>query len=64
MDLLPSNRLFKFGDQTCGSMGSLSLKIPGPTGVLYLYVDVVEPDIPLLVGLDLMDKHRLQFLSI
>jgi hypothetical protein len=64
MDLLPSNRLFKFGDQACRSMGSLNLKIPIPTGVLDLYVDVMEPDIPLLVGLDLMDKHRLQFLSV
>jgi hypothetical protein len=25
---------------------------------------VVQPDIPLLVGLYLMDKHRLQFLSV
>jgi hypothetical protein len=52
MDLLPSNRLFKFGAQTCRSMGSLNLKIPVPTGVLDLYVDVMETDIPLIVGLD------------
>jgi hypothetical protein len=27
-------------------------------------VDVVEPDIPLLIGLDTLDKHGLQFLSV
>jgi hypothetical protein len=54
MELLPRNRLFKFGDQTFRSMGTLNLKIPVPNGVLDLYVDVVQPDIPLLVGLDLM----------
>jgi hypothetical protein len=27
MDLLPSNRLFKFGDQACRSMGSLRLSV-------------------------------------
>jgi hypothetical protein len=43
-------------------MGSLKLIVP--TSVLELCVDEVEPDIPLLVGLDLMDKHRLQLLSV
>jgi hypothetical protein len=29
-----------------------------------VYVDVVPPDVPLLLGLDLMDRLRLQFLSV
>jgi hypothetical protein len=64
MKLWPRNRFFKFVDSTCRSMGSLNLKLSVPTSVLYLCVYVVEPDIPLLVDFDLMDKHRLQFLSV
>jgi hypothetical protein len=45
-------------------MGTLNLKITVPKGVLDLYVDVVQPDITLLIGSDLVDKHRLQFLSV
>jgi hypothetical protein len=64
MKVLPRNRLFKFGDQTIRSMGKLNLNLPVPNGVLDLYVDEVKPDIPLLVGFDLMDNHRIQFLNV
>jgi hypothetical protein len=64
MVLLSSNRIFRFGDQTCRSLGSLHIKVPVPTGTMDIYVDVVEPNVPLLLGLDLLDRHRLQFLTL
>jgi hypothetical protein len=64
LEFIPSNRVFRFGDETCTSSGSFEISIPTPDGCLQASVDVVKPDIPLLIGLDLMDKHRLQFLSV
>jgi hypothetical protein len=64
LQLTPSPSIFVFADQGCKSLGTIKISIPTPQGGLYLDVDVVEPDIPLLIGLDTLDKHGLQFLSV
>jgi hypothetical protein len=56
-ELLPSRRMFKFGDSCFRSMGSIRIEIPCPS-------ETIEVHVPFLIGLDLMDKHRLQFLSV
>jgi hypothetical protein len=64
MKLHPNNRLFKFSNRTCRSLGSLKFKVPVPKGTLDIYVDVVEQSVPLLLGLDLLDRYWLQLLTI
>jgi hypothetical protein len=64
LKLLPSRRILKFVDSRCRSLGSMRIDIPCPNEVMEVYVDVVALDVPFLIGLDLMDKHRLQFLSV
>jgi hypothetical protein len=63
MRLKSSNSTFVFADQRCKSLGVLKISLPTPESVLQLDVDVVQPDIPMLLGLDILDSHGLQFLS-
>nr|AHF58602.1 polyprotein [Chondrus crispus] len=55
-----SNKVFRFGGNRARSMGTIVIRIPIP-GNLYveLKVDVVEHDIPLLIGLDALDRFGL-----
>jgi hypothetical protein len=64
LDLVRSHRRFLFGDQVSNSMGTFAMDIPTPGGVLELSVDVVDIDVPFLLGLDVMDKYRLQVLTV
>jgi hypothetical protein len=52
---------FKFGSKVSNSIGLIQIHIPvpGPTKHIKLLVDVVDLDIPLLLGLDFLDKHKL-----
>lgn len=53
----PSNRVFRFGNGSQLSLGTLRVRIP-PTGTfIERYVDVVAADIPVLLGLDLMQAE-------
>lgn len=45
-------------------MGSFRIPIPNPTGVMVIQADVVKADVPILVGLDALDQHILQPLSV
>jgi Reverse transcriptase (RNA-dependent DNA polymerase) len=55
-DLSPSETVFKFADQTANSLGRLLVPLRTPVGIRSLQVDVVDADIPLLLGLDFMDN--------
>lgn len=60
MKLRPSNSTFRFGDGTHPSLGRIPIRIPTPNaGYLNIDVDVVRPDVPLLIGLDLLDDEKL-----
>ena len=52
--------LCRFGGEVYESRGTLSVHIPlSPTFYLPLHVDVVPLDVPLLLGLDTLDKYGL-----
>jgi hypothetical protein len=53
-----------FSDQRRKSLGILTIVVPTPQRELHLNVDFVESDIPLLIGLDTLDTHGLQFLCV
>jgi hypothetical protein len=63
---LSSLSLFKFGSSLAQSIGMIriSIPIPGPNNFIELCVDVVNVDIPLLLGLDFLKKHQLNPLSV
>jgi hypothetical protein len=50
---------FKFGDMTHPSIGSNMFNLPTPRGVIRTKVHVVHADVPLLLGLDILDKYKL-----
>jgi transposase InsO family protein len=56
--LLPSANKFKFADQTSCSLGRLLVPVQTPGGTRSLQVEVVDADIPLLLGLDFMDHMK------
>jgi hypothetical protein len=60
LDLVRLNRRFLFGDKVSASVGTCIVEVPTPGGVLELSVAVVDIEVPFLLGLDVMDKHRLQ----
>jgi hypothetical protein len=51
--------MFLFADQRCKSFGVLIVLLPTPEEILKLDVDVVQPDIPMLLGLEILDGHAL-----
>ncbi len=57
-------RLFRFGDGTFPSLGTLRIGLPTSRGLLTFDVDIVSADVPLLLGLDVLDGNRLQVLSV
>jgi len=59
-NLKPSSVKFKFGDGGFPSEGTLLVRIPTPDGsFIALRIDVVQADIPMLLGLDVMDREKL-----
>ena len=64
LSLCPSSRQFRFGVDLRKSLGTMTIRIPTPSKILSISVDVVEPDIPFLLGLDSLDSHRLQPLTV
>ena len=58
--LHPSPYSYKFGDGIRASRGMIDVRMRIKEGFyLQFFVDVVDADIPLLLGLDLLDKHML-----
>ena len=57
---MPSRIEFRFGDGSFKSLGALPIRIPTPNGSFIEHrFDVVEADIPMLFGLDLLDSALL-----
>jgi hypothetical protein len=52
-----------FADQRWKSLGIRIVLLPKPGEILRLDVDVVQPDIPMLLGIYILDGHELQFLN-
>lgn len=49
---------FKFGSHLFESLGKLNVRIPTPDGAFINFnPDVVEADVPLFLGLDLLEGH-------
>lgn len=63
-DMRQSYRIFLFGDNRVKSCGQLNILMPTPRSVLSFYADIVPSDVPLLLGLDVLDHFKLQFLSV
>jgi len=61
LKLRSSSKRFRFADATFDSLGRVFLPLATPCGVMAIYVpiDVVAADIPALMGLDVMDQHKL-----
>lgn len=56
----PSRLTFKLGGRVYNRIGQIKVEIPATShGVLNAYVNVVEVDIPLLIGLKNLEKHGL-----
>ena len=56
--LLPSYTRFRFADTTFKSLGNLAIPLATPPGIkpLRVLLDVVEADVPALLGLDFLEK--------
>lgn len=51
---------FKFGDGAHNSLGTIPILISIPNGdFLHIDVDVVTPDVPFLIGLDILYQEQL-----
>ena len=56
----PSMTAFRFGDGTFQSLGSIPVRIPTPDGkFISIEMDVVQADVPMLIGLEVLDRERL-----
>lgn len=56
----PSNTRFKFGDGIFASIGSIPIRIPKPNGgFIPVEIDAIRANVPMLIGLEVMDKHKL-----
>jgi hypothetical protein len=55
---LKENRnVYRFGMGKQESIGSLKVTLPTPEPHIYLEIDVVQADLPLLIGLDVLDEN-------
>lgn len=59
MRLQKSNTSFRFGNGKHDSLGIITVRIPTRDDEISLEVDVVQPDVPLLLGLDVLDREQL-----
>ena len=59
--LRPSRNLYRFADKTVAAIGRTTLILETPVGTpaIPVEVDVVRPDVPALLGLDVLDSHSL-----
>ena len=58
--LHPSATRFRFGDGRYPSLGSMEIRIPIPNGsFVSIQLDVVSADVPMLLGLDVLDRESL-----
>lgn len=58
--LSPSDYSFMFGDGLHLSLGSIEVRIPTPDGTfIAIEIDVVSADVPLLLGIDVLDREKL-----
>lgn len=56
----PSTTSFKFGDGSYQSCGKMKVRIPTPKGeFMYVQFDIIHADVPMLVGLDALDKEKM-----
>ena len=62
--LTPSLQRFCSGEGMARSIGRLPIAVPTPTDIITIWVDVVHSNIPLLIGLDSLDKYGLQVVSV
>jgi hypothetical protein len=54
-----SNNVYRFGVDKQDSLGFIAIHIPTPASVISLNVDVVRANVPLLIGLDVLDANDL-----
>ena len=59
-----SKHVFRFGDSMLKAHESIKIEIQTPSSTLTVDTDIVEANIPFLIGLDAMRKHRVQPLII
>ena len=59
--IVPSTNRFRFGDVTFESRGKVSLPMKTSTGVTPILVemDIVDADVPALLGMDVLDRECL-----
>jgi hypothetical protein len=63
--LRPSKRRFRFGSSVRSSLGQLLVQLPARRDKpILLSVDVVDLDVPLLIGLDFLDSQGLYWNSV
>ena len=57
----PSSNRFRFGDETFESLGKISLPLATPRGAPRILVDfdIVQADVPALLGMDVLDREEL-----
>ena len=56
-----SGNSFRFGDENFESLGQISLPLPTPNGTPRVMVDfdIVQADVPALLGMDILDREEL-----
>jgi hypothetical protein len=47
-----NKNIYRFGVDRQESMGSVSIRLPTPVSIIFLEVDVVRANVPLLIGLE------------
>ena len=53
------NHRFKFGTQIHHAIWQLRIRIPvGPHAMILLLVDIIDANVPLLIGIDVMDRFK------
>jgi transposase InsO family protein len=57
--LKENKNIYRFGVDRQESMGSFSIRLPTPVSIIFLEVDVVRANVPLLIGLDVLDAYGL-----
>ena len=58
LEFLKSDRSFRFANMTSKSLGKPPIRVPVPNlAFIEQLVDVVDADIPLLLGLDVLDEE-------
>jgi hypothetical protein len=55
-----SCRRFRFGDQVVSSLGEARLRMPAGAAFIYITADVVPLQVPLLLGLDTMNRYDMR----